>query len=172
MFLKVDFAVSQTDELPNQKFDLRTLHGRYSAWLKTRLVKRYGAQDAEDLVQETWLRLSSYWPATDIRYPRAFLLRVAANLAADRRARQTRKSEYLDHAGANGPDVSLPTQAEALLVKEVILSLPEPLRDVFLLSRLDGLTNAQIGERLGISPKTVEWRMTRALAHCAAQLRR
>ena len=164
--------MSQTNQLPNQKVDLRTLHGRYSAWLESRLVKRYGAQDAEELIQETWLRLSSYWPATDIRHPRAFLLRIAANLAADRWARQTRKSEYLEHAGANGPDVSLPTQTEALLVKEVIVGLPEPLRDVFLLSRLDGLTNAQIADKLGISPKTVEGRMTRALAHCAAQLRR
>ncbi|MNF08639.1 RNA polymerase sigma factor [compost metagenome] len=58
------------------------------------------------------------------------------------------------------------------MARELILGLPEPLRDVFVLSRFGGLTNAQIGEKLGISPKTVEWRMTRALAHCAAQLRR
>jgi len=165
--------VSQTDELPSHKWDLITLHARYAEWFKSRLVKRYGPQDAEDLIQETWLRLSSHRPEAEIRHPRAFLLRVAANLAADRSARRSKRSQYLEQSGVFGDHWSvLPTQTEGLLVKELILGLPEPLRDVFLLSRLDGLTNAQIGERLGISPKTVEWRMTRALAHCAAQLRR
>ena len=65
-----------------------------------------------------------------------------------------------------------PSQLTQVLARELLLGLPAPLRDVFVLSRIVGLTNVQIAERLGISPKTVEGRMTKALAHCAAQLRR
>jgi RNA polymerase sigma factor (sigma-70 family) len=125
-----------------------------------------------DMVQETWLRLSHYQLGREIRHPRALLLRIATNLALDRAARRGRRSQILETTWVEDQQGVLPGQTEDLLVKELILGLPEPLRDVFLLSRVDGLTNAQIGEKLGISPKTVEWRMTRALAHCAAQLRR
>lgn len=71
----------------------------------------------------------------------------------------------------DGWGVEMPRQSDELLAKQLVLGLPQPLRDVFVLSRISGLSNNQIAEQLGISPKTVEKRMTKAKAHCAAQLR-
>lgn len=158
---------------PAAPLGLDVLYGRYAHWFRARLVRRYGAQDAEDLAQEAWLRLAPYHAVQTIRHPRALLLRIAANLMADRRARRFHRARYVDEIGAtHGLAHEAPSQIDEVLARELVLGLPEPLRDVFVLSRFGGLTNVQIGEQLGISPKTVEWRMTRALAHCAAQLRR
>ena len=149
------------------------IYDRYAAWLKAKLVRQYGAQDAEDLLQETWLRVAPYEGVREIRHPRAFLMRIASNLAADRGARRSRRALHADEVSrSHGWGFESPAQADELLMKQLVLGLPEPLRDVFVLSRFGGLSNSQIGEQLGISPKTVEWRMTKALAHCAAQLRR
>ena len=133
-------------------------------------MKRYGAEDGEDLFQDTWLRLASTSVVADLSHPKAFLLRVAMNIAASRHHRRNIGSRAEDMAAQ--ADRMEADQNDAVLLSQIIVGLPEGLRDVFLLSRLDGLTNAQIAEKLGISQKTVEWRMTRALAHCAAQLRR
>ena len=90
-----------------------------------------------------------------------------------REARRSRRARHADEVSrSHGWGFETPAQADELLMKQLVLGLPEPLRDVFVLSRFGGLSNSQIGEQLGISPKTVEWRMTKALAHCAAQLRR
>lgn len=146
------------------------LHKRYDRWLTAVLRRRFGQQDSDDLVQDTWLRLASSASIAELTHPKAFLLRVAMNLAANRHHRREIGSRAEGLAAQ--VDRVEADQNDNVLLAQVVVGLPEPLRDVFLLSRLDGLTNAQIGERLGISPKTVEWRMTRALAHCAAQLRR
>lgn len=144
----------------------------YGGWLRARLAGAYGT-DADDLSQETWLRLGTYAEGREIRHPKALLLRIAANLAADQHRRRARHEGYVEEAAAlAGPGAEAADQEDAVLVRQLVLGLPEPLRDVFVLSRVGGLTNNQIAEQLGISPKTVEWRMTRALAHCAAQLRR
>lgn len=149
------------------------IYDRYAAWLKAKLVRRYGVEDAEDLFQETWLRVAPHQTTLGIRHPKAFLLRIASNLAADHYARRGRRALHAHEAGQLvGWGFEMPAQADEVLAKQLVLSLPVPLRDVFVLSRFGGLTNSQIGEQLGISPKTVEWRMTKALAHCAAQLRR
>ncbi|MBW8304163.1 MAG: RNA polymerase sigma factor [Brevundimonas sp.] len=152
---------------------LSELHKRYSVWFRARLTRRYGAQEAEDLIQETWLRLAPYQGVREITHPQALLLRIASNLAADRTARRFHRSRHAREVGQlEGWGFEMPAQADEVLAKQLVLGLPVPLRDVFVLSRFGGLTNTQIGEQLGISPKTVEWRMTKALAHCAAQLRR
>ena len=135
------------------------------------MERRYGHQDAEDIIQETWLRLASAVSLSQIHHPKAFLLRIAANLALTR-GRRRKLALRAETMAASTRDRIEADQAENLTLAQIVFGLPEPLRDVFLLSRIDGLTNAQIADRLGVSPKTVEWRMTRALAHCAAQLRR
>lgn len=152
---------------------LSDIYNRYSSWFRARLVRRYGAQDAEDLLQETWMRVLPYQANGGVRHPKALLLRIASNLAADRTARRFHRSRHAREVGQlEGWGFEMPAQTDELMARELVLGLPVPLRDVFVLSRFGGLTNSQIGEQLGISPKTVEWRMTKALAHCAAQLRR
>ena len=48
-------------------------------------------------------------------------------------------------------------------IQQAIERLPERCREVFCLSKLEGLSNKEIAERLGISIKTVENQMTTAL---------
>ncbi|MFC5345537.1 RNA polymerase sigma factor [Brevundimonas staleyi] len=144
-----------------------TLYRAHSGWLLRRLRRRFGVEVAEELVQDVWLRLLGRPGGGAIRSPRAFLLTVAARLSMDqaRRARpETReRDDEIDGGQAD--------QAERLLLKQIVREMPPPLRDVFLLSRFEGLTYESIAERLGVSVKTVEWRMSKALAHCAARLR-
>lgn len=149
----------------------RELYSEHSSWLRGCLVRRYGAQEADDILQDTWLRFVRYHAKAAIKRPQGLLLTIAANLVNDR-ARTRRRDTKMVQSQRAVADGYAASQAEELFAKELILSLPQPLRDVFVLSRFGGLTNRQIAEQLGISPKTVEWRMTKALAHCAAQFRR
>lgn len=149
---------------------IAALHGRYAAWLANIAARRFGPVDGEEFAQETWSRLLGYSGPLAIVQPKSFLVRVITNVANSayrRRSTETRIQERFLGANCQPAD-----QVETSTARSIILGLPQPLRDVFVLSRFAGLTNVEIGERLGISPKTVEWRMTKALAHCAAQLRR
>ncbi|MNJ44432.1 putative RNA polymerase sigma factor FecI [compost metagenome] len=145
-------------------------HSRYDRWLSAQIRRRFSGQSGEDITQETWLRMAALDGIDAIRHPKAFLLRVASNLALG----QVRRGAVAERFTAMTPTVAHADsdQLETVFFRQMVLDLPQPLRDVFLLSRVGGLTNSQIADQLGISPKTVEWRMTRALARCAAQIRR
>lgn len=136
-------------------------------WLERALRSRFGIRGAEDIVQETYLRVAGH---TEVRNPRALLLRVALNIARDQLRRTIVRERHVTHASAFGHS-SLADQAETLLLKQVVLSLPAADREIFILSRFGGLTYDEISAHSKLSIKTVEWRMSRALAHCAKLLR-
>jgi RNA polymerase sigma factor (sigma-70 family) len=149
--------------------DLAALYTRYAHWLYARVSARYGADVADDLVQETYIRIAPY-QAKGIRSPKALLLRIASNLALDGLAHDAVRQR--SHQASGTSTEAFDSPHETLLLKQIIRSIPEKDREVFLLSRFGGLTHAQIAARLGVAVKTVEWRMARALKHCDDHLRR
>jgi RNA polymerase sigma-70 factor (ECF subfamily) len=149
--------------------NLAELYRRYAGWLHARIRARYGRDAADDLVHEAYLRIAPY-QAEGIRSPQSLLLRIASNLALDGLARDGVRNRFQQTSSA--PADAFDSPHEALLLKQIIRSIPEKDREVFLLSRFGGLTHAQIAARLGVAVKTVEWRMARALKHCDDHLRR
>ena len=65
--------------------------------------------------------------------------------------------------GSDNPENKLQESQYDQLLQEALQTLPDQQRKVFLLSRNEQLTYAQIGERLDISPLTVKTHMSRAL---------
>lgn len=151
--------------------DPETLFKTHAQWLLRALRQRFGAAVAEDLVQETYLRLMRQRNPVEIHKPKAYLLHVARNAFFDDFRRKRRREETETREIAFQAQISPAEQDQALILKNLILSMPPKLRDVFVLNRFGGMNNQAIADHLGIRPKTVEWRMTQALAYCAAALR-
>jgi RNA polymerase sigma-70 factor (ECF subfamily) len=155
---------------------LDELYRRHAAWLGRMLAWRLRATplDVDDIVQETYIRVARYDATEAGHHPKALLLRIAVNLARDQMRRNSVRGglaapiDALDEAAL--PRLE-PEQHSTLEMKQAILSLPAIYRDVFVLSRFTGLTYQEIASHVGVPVKTVEWRMSRALAMCAAKLR-
>lgn len=151
---------------------LDALYREHSAWLIRRLRRILGrhADAAEDIAHDAYLRIARYDPEDAGRHPRALLSTVGTNLSRDylrREGHAQRLAEYIARLDVNAAS---PTQEADLTLRDVILSLPTLYRDAFLMSRFTPLTNKEIGARLNISVKTVEWRISRAVEICAAHI--
>ncbi len=122
-------------------------------------------EHARDLTQEAFLRI---WVTRDRLQPersiKAYLYRIANNLAVDDLRKKLSQADYLEQMPAAE---TASFQEENVLLREKILSsideLPDPLRLVFTLSRFEGLKYTEIAEALDVSIKTVESRMSKAL---------
>lgn len=140
-----------------------------------RLAQRILGNDhgAEDVVQAVWLKLRSVGDASAIDNPRAYLFKLAANLATDWGRERTRRNQLLAEHYLWGPDEALSVEEQAMAQDELqrVLAaaerLPEPTRTIFRLNRLQGLTQAEIARRLSVSVTTVENHVRAALQRLA-----
>jgi RNA polymerase sigma-70 factor, ECF subfamily len=124
------------------------------------------AQDAEDIAQETFLKLYRNGRWRDIRDERAFLARVAWRLALDLRRGLTIEAAEVDADAMPSPMASpeqqVVTADNTATLHRLIDALPEELRQPLVLSGIDGLTSQEVGVVLGLAEGTVRTRLMRA----------
>ena len=142
---------------------------------------RTGSQDrAEDVVQDIYVRLQtlSEDSAAEVQNPVAFLYRIGGNLVLDavRQGKRTavRDKAWTETSGAVVDGVSIADQpspedaAWARLkldqVTRALEGVAPKARQAFRLHRIEGLTHAQIAERLGVSTSSVEKYLSSVLA--------
>lgn len=145
---------------------------RYRAPL-VRYFQRRGLnlEAAEDATHEVFLRVSRI-DQSGINNREAYLFTIAASVIVDqaRRARSRHEQAHRPLDDFLPGDEPSPARIfegrEALERLAVILDeLPDRTREIFLLNRLDGLSYTQLATRYDLSVKSIEKRMSRALAH-------
>ena len=144
-------------------------HGWLQGWLRRRLGC---AENAADLAQATFARLLASRRVLDAREPRAYLTTVAKGLMINWFQRQSLERAYLD-ALANLPEDLAPPPEQRLMVLETLHevdalldSLPDRVRQAFLLAQIEGLKYEAIAERLGVSLGSVKRYMQQAFRQC------
>lgn len=152
-------------------------HGRELEEYLSRRVRC--AHTAADLTQEAFLRLAQQPVEAGAANARAYLYRIARNLAIDHfrqdERRQTRPVPAEDLAGMpdEAPPVERATasrQRLALLLRAVA-ELPPRTQEIFVLNRVEGLTHVEVARRLGISESSVQKHLARALGHAMQRLK-
>lgn len=137
-----------------------------------RLLCRRGRSidDAQDLIQESFLRLHIYSGGTDVGQKEAFLVRTALNLSIDQHRRE-RAAAIVPCAWETmflvdpqpTPDVICADRERLRHFSAGVLALSPRQREVFCLNRIEGLNTTQVAGRLGLSISMVEKYLTRAM---------
>ncbi len=126
---------------------------------------------AEELVQDVFFKLwSKRETLTEIDALRTYLFRAARNTALNHLRRKKLESAWEEQEAALGEPTTLgatdddaSTDEVSRAVNGAVAKLPARCREIFLMSREGGLTYGEIATTLGISIKTVETQMGRAL---------
>ncbi|HET6783552.1 MAG TPA: sigma-70 family RNA polymerase sigma factor [Pseudoxanthomonas sp.] len=143
-------------------------------------VRRGAKDEAEDLVQETYLRLlrAHECQGDAIANPEAYLFTVALNLAREQAVRRRWSllpiEELENITTLLADEESVEDAAERAQRRQrlqaLLRTLPERTRAVLVMQYRDGLSYKQIAERMGVSPHMVKKHVVRGLSVCRRAL--
>lgn len=137
------------------------------------------AEDAEDVIQDAYLRVLRYSARQPVKDPERLLFSAARNLAVDHRRRHRARQKTLAGCALLFSGASEWPAAEEVAelwqrlsqVETAISLLPPRCREVFLMHRLDGMSYGQIARVCAISPSAVEKHIARASGRIDSTLR-
>jgi RNA polymerase sigma-70 factor (ECF subfamily) len=134
------------------------------------------SEEAREVLQDGFARLLGSASLGALRQPEAYLNRILRNLLIDRGRRARARPLHSPIDFASEPAIR-PEQSDNIEVEQMreryraaLAALPPRTREVFLLHRVQELGYREIGEALGISPRTVEWHVAEAIARLARGL--
>jgi RNA polymerase sigma-70 factor, ECF subfamily len=178
-----DGMITETD-------DFQRIHDEYRPQIYRYLCRLVGEADAEDLAQEVFLKvdkaLKGFRGKSSLS---TWIYRIATNTALDRlRSRSSSKGEMEGLSSDGELEVEdkdtwtgkeKPSLETSLIRKEmndcirgIVDSLPANYRTVIALGEVEGFTNAEIAEILGVSLDAVKIRLHRARARLKGELQK
>jgi len=155
-----------TREVPRRAGFLEYYDELVGTWTR-RLRNR---QQAQDLAHDTFVRVFESGPDA-VEQPRAYLHQTARNIAVDGFRREELRDAKEQAAvppsscETGDPEQYMRAYQLAEAVERALQELPLNCRKVFVWQKIEGLTQAEIAERLGLSRNMVEKYMIRTLRH-------
>lgn len=137
------------------------------------LVRRgRSEQDADDLVQEAWVRMAVYQQEQVVLEPEAFLMRTAINLSIDAHRMKVNHGPHISLEEVDELELvdESPTAEATVLAKERVARLracvnrlSEKPRDMLIAHRIEGLSYKDIAEQHKVHITTVEKHIAKAM---------
>ncbi len=150
-----------------QQFD--AFYASQAKALRNFIYYKFGdAEQSDDVVQESFIRLWKNCAKVTLETAKGFLYKVAINLSTSIKRSEKVHLKYTEQVVKNESDKESP---EFLILEkefmekltDVISGLPDKQREVFLMNRVEKKTYKEIAELSGVSVKAVEKTMHKAL---------
>ena len=148
-----------------------------------RFLRRFikSREGIDDLAQEAFLRAFAAESGRLIESPKAFLFKVARNLALNEIARKASVTieplgdfegqSVLEDSSQAAVDDAVDGRERIRMLARAIAALPPQCAKVFILRKMQGLSQKEIAARLNISVRTVENHVALGLVRCNAYMR-
>lgn len=141
--------------------------------LITRARRVIGSDDAEDMVQEAYLKMLESDRGELVANARGYVSKMTCTLAIDALRRQRTHARALDEDGAwfqsAARDAPIAPALDAFLlasdVQTALAQLPQGCRQIFLMNRILGFSHSEIAQEIGVSLRTVNRKLAQALEH-------